>query len=60
MLSRFFLILSFTLLIFSCSKDKLIYEPSKNTDPYKLYKEGYAAFNQNDFLMLARNFLKPK
>ena len=56
MLSRFFLILSFTLLIFSCSKDKLIYEPSKNTDPYKLYKEGYAAFNQNDFFNASKKF----
>jgi outer membrane protein assembly factor BamD len=56
MLSRFFLILSITLLIFSCSKDRLIYEPSKNSDPYTLYKEGYDAFNKNDFFNASKKF----
>ena len=44
MLSRFISILILALSIISCSKKEQVYQPTKNIDPYILYKEGYDAF----------------
>lgn len=46
------------LLIFlvSCSKDKPLYVPSEKVNPYNLYKEGLAAFNNNDYFFANKKF----
>ena len=41
----------------SCSKkEEIIYNPSTNKDPYKLYKEGLEAFDQNNFFFANKKF----
>ena len=40
----------------SCSKDDLVYQPSNLVDPYKLYKEGVEAFENNDFFFASKKF----
>ena len=43
--------------LFSCSKqEKVIYEISDTKDPYSLYKEGYEAFEKNDFFFASKKF----
>ena len=58
---KLILILSLALLAFSCSKDKAGYTPSIKSDPYKIYKEGLDAFNENQFFFASKklyfNFL---
>ncbi len=56
MLSRIILILGFTMLIFSCSKDEVVYTPSNKTSPYELYNEGLEAFKKNDFFFASKKF----
>ena len=52
-LSPFLLIL----ILFSCSKkNELDYEPSGRNDPYKLYKEAFDAFEENDFFYASKKF----
>ncbi len=53
---RFISILVMTLLLISCSKDKVIYEPTKRSDPYKIYMEAYEAFEKNDFFFASKKF----
>ena len=53
---RFISILGVTLLLISCSKDKVIYEPTKRSDPYKIYMEAYEAFEKNDFFFASKKF----
>ena len=57
MFQRIILIL---LLIFSlqaCSKNKEIeYESQNNIDPYKVYKEGYEAFERGDYFFANKKF----
>ena len=43
---RLISILGLTLLLFSCSKDKALYEPTKKLDPYIIYSEAYEAFEK--------------
>ena len=45
-----------TLVLLSCSKDELTYEPSKKVDPYVIYKEGLEAFEKNDFFFASKKF----
>ncbi len=40
----------------SCSKEEVIYEPSKKINPYSTYEEGLKAFNQNDFFIASKKF----
>ena len=56
MLLRFILILSLT--FFSCTKKEPIYEATKNIDPYQVYKEGYDAFEKNNFFFANKKFLE--
>ena len=55
MFNRFFLIL---ILIFlsSCSKEKPLYEPRELNSGYKVYQEGYEAFERGDFFYAQKKF----
>ena len=37
-----------SLILISCSKQEINYEPSKKADPYKIYAEAYEAFEKGD------------
>ena len=56
MVIRIIIILSFILFFSSCSKDEIIYKPSEQIDPFKVYSEGLEAFNQNDFFYANKKF----
>ena len=56
MFLRILLILSFILLLYSCSKDEEIYKPTEAINPYIAYKEGLEAFNVNDFFFANKKF----
>ncbi|MDA9180948.1 outer membrane protein assembly factor BamD [Pelagibacteraceae bacterium] len=56
MISRLLIILFFIFPLISCSKDKVIYEPSSKVDPYLLYKEGMESFEKNDFFYANKKF----
>jgi len=53
---RILFVLSCIFLLYSCSKDKVIYEPSNKVDPYITYKEGLDAFNENNFFYANKKF----
>ena len=57
---RLILILSFVMLIFSCSKNDQLYKPTPKIDPYKTYKEGLKAFKENQYFLRVNNLLKQK
>ena len=56
MFLRLLLILFFILPLISCSKDKVIYEPSTKVDPYLLYAEGMESFKKNDYFYANKKF----
>ena len=57
MYRKLILVLILSLSITACSKDKdLIYEPQNKLDPYKLYKEGYDAFQNGDYFFAHKKF----
>ena len=57
MIIRLIIILILMGLFVSCSKNKEeIYNPSKPTDPYKLYNEGLEAFKVNNFFFANKKF----
>ena len=56
MIFRFLIILFFIFPLFSCSKDKVIYEPSKKVDAFLLYKEGMESFKKNDYFYANKKF----
>ena len=57
MIIRLIIILVLMGLLASCSKNKEeIYNPSKPTDPYKLYNEGLEAFRVNNFFFANKKF----
>ena len=45
-------------LLYSCSNsnEDLIYKPTENLDPFKLYAEGLIAFKQNDYFFADKKF----
>jgi len=55
---RLVLIISFTLLIFSCSKNDQLYKPTSKIDPYEIYKEGLEAFKENQYFFASKKFAK--
>ena len=55
MICRLFLI-SFFILLASCSKDKPLYEPRELNDGYKVYQEGHEAFEKGDFFYAQKKF----
>ena len=56
MFSRLLIILSLVFSLYSCSKDKVIYESTEKVDPYIVYKEGLEAFEKNDFFFASKKF----
>lgn len=50
----FFLIIP--IILFSCSKEEVRYEPKPRTDPYKLYQEGYQSFSKGDYFYAQKKF----
>ena len=56
MVFRLVLILGIIFILFSCSKEKEVYEPTKKVNPYVLYEEGLEAFDRNDFFFASKKF----
>ena len=56
MVSKHFLILIIFLIFVSCSKEEPIYTPTTQSNPYTLYKEGYEAFERNDYFNASKKF----
>ena len=56
MFSRIFKFFTLLLVLYSCSKDELVYQPAPLIDPYELYKEGIDAFENNDFFFACKKF----
>ena len=56
MFSRIFKFFTLLLVLYSCSKDELVYQPAPLIDPYELYKEGIDAFENNDFFFASKKF----
>ena len=56
MIIRSLLIFVTFLSLLSCSKNQEIYEPTKKSNPYVLYKEGLDAFDRNDFFFANKKF----
>ncbi len=58
MFFRLLKVLAISLLLFSCSKDEPLYQPSKKSYPYVIYNEAYIAFKNNDFFFANKKFLE--
>ena len=57
MSSKFFLLWVILIFLVSCSKkNEVLYEPSKQINPYETYKEGYEAFLNRDFFFAEKKF----
>ena len=57
MIFRLTLAFLISFILLSCSKEsKIVYEPSKKVDPYKIYREGLDAFEKNDFFFASKKF----
>jgi len=56
MLIRLFLISTFIITLYSCSKEEIDYKPTSKVDPYILYQEGLTAFDRNDFFFAEKKF----
>ncbi len=53
---RLLILISFCLLLISCSKDEPAYLPSEKVDPFILYNEAYEAFDNNNFFNASKKF----
>ena len=56
MLVRALIFIILLIFLVSCSKDKPLYVPSEKVNPYNLYNEGLAAFNNNDYFFANKKF----
>ena len=56
MLLRLLIVLIFTSSFFSCTKKEEIYSASKDINPYKSYKEGFEAFERNQYFFAHKKF----
>ena len=56
MLLRLLFVLIFTSSFFSCTKKEEIYSATKDINPYKSYKEGFKAFEKNQFFFAHKKF----
>lgn len=56
MLLRILIIIGFIFLFFSCSKKDSLYKPTEKVNPYEIYKEGYEAFQRNDYFFASKKF----
>ena len=57
MLPKHFLVLVIFFILISCKKEP-VYTLATKVDPHVLYKEAYSDFENNDFLMPAKNLQK--
>ena len=56
MIYRLLIVSCIIFFLHACSKDEAIYEPSKQLNPYSLYKEGMEAFESNDYFFANKKF----
>ena len=56
MLQKIFLILILILSLNSCSKKDVEYEIKDKVNPYKLYQEGFEAFEKGDYFYAEKKF----
>ena len=57
MIIRFFLFITFTFSLISCTSNKdFKYEESKRSNPYEIYKEGLIAFEKKDYFFASKKF----
>ena len=56
MFQRICFILLIVFSLGSCSKEELAYEPKDKTDPYRLYQEGFDAFEKGDYFYAEKKF----
>ena len=47
-----------TLVLISCSKNEVVYQPKPKADPYKTYEEGYIAFENGDYFFAQKKLLE--
>ena len=50
------IIIGFIFFFFSCSKKESAYKPTEKVNPYEIYKEGYEAFQRNDYFFASKKF----
>ena len=55
-MTRKILYLLFSLILLSCSNKGEIYKPISRTDPYKIYREAYTAFEKGDYFFAEKKF----
>jgi outer membrane protein assembly factor BamD len=51
-----FIILIVPIILFSCSKDEIKYEPKPRVDPYSIYEQAYLAFEEGDYFFAQKKF----
>ena len=56
MFFKIFFLFSVVTILFSCSKDKTVYQATEKINPYVLYKEAHDAFEINDFFNASKKF----
>ena len=56
MFFKIFFLFSAVTILFSCSKDKTVYQATEKINPYVLYKEAHDAFEINDFFNASKKF----
>jgi outer membrane protein assembly factor BamD len=56
MFQKIFCIFVLIISLQSCSKEKLDYEPKNRADPYKLYQEGFEAFERGNYFFANKKF----
>ena len=50
------IILITPIILFSCSKDGIKYEPKPRVDPYSIYEQAYQAFEEGDYFFAQKKF----
>ena len=53
---RIIIITITSILLISCSKQEVVYEPKNKSDPYKTYDEAYSAFEKGDYFFAQKKF----
>ncbi len=58
MLKKIYVVILYFVILNGCSsnKEEIIYQPLEKANPYELYKEGLAAFEENDFFIANKKF----
>ena len=56
MFNKIILIIILTITIHSCGKKEIEYEPKEKVNPYKLYQEGFVAFENGDYFFAEEKF----